>query len=233
MENTLDNEEISECIKDEKIIKHVFYFLRENENDKTIIMKYFVSSEDGLIPQPWFGNINKPSILILGKNPAFKCNGMINDITDSMINHKHSIRDKLIKNLNSQERNEFNSFKWILDTKNTSWLSRWWKNFFGITKVEGTYLEKIIDSIGFFNLYPYYSVDSSHLPNISSKTVEMVNKLFKEKKVKKVIFLWRAAEDCWKAKGLKIPADVEIFYGNNKCPYTISRFDKNLIFEND
>ena len=80
---------------------------------------------------------------------------------------------------------------------------------------------------------PYYSVNSSGLPDISSKTVGMVKSLFEQKIVKKVVFMWKTAEKYWKDQSLIVPPDVEIYYGNNKPPYTICRFDESIISKND
>ena len=179
--------EILSCDKDRvfEIIK-VFpegLFDKKNSIDNNDIVT--------LTPQPWFGNINNPDIVILGRNPAFLCNAKRNDIKDNEI-----IKKQLKNNLKFKNRDvSINSINWILDTTQISevQLFWWWQNkFFGQENID--IISKYSDKIGIFNLYSYYSHNSDIL-NDSNFQIESSLKLldnFKDKlkNAQIVIFLW-------------------------------------------
>lgn len=190
------------------------YCLLKDENEKIKIFNNFACGLDGLIPQPWLGNIIKPKIVILGKNPGFVDTGNVNDITDNAVDGENSIRDYLIANLencndkrtslrfhvdNEKEDTSINSFRWLLADENHSSLSEWWKKFFGLDEQKPynykDIRDKLSDEIAVFNYYGYYSKFMEKELDTISSNLDKID--FKQiiKKDTILVFLWGGARD--------------------------------------
>lgn len=188
----------------------------DNDIEKIeLLMKYFAFSSNGLIPQPWFGNISNPKIVILGKNPGFKPNGKRNDIKDN-----EELKNELERNLSIQNRN--NSLSWIWEQDEEIFLLPWWwkTKFFGNKSLD--IIKDYSPNIGIFNLYSYYSYSSDFL---DSKDFSLNSHLsilnFKSilEKSKVIVFLWGGAVKLYEEK-LKFGKnyfenlDIPVYIGN-------------------
>lgn len=207
--------------------------LNVEDDDEEKLINGFICDDKYLIPQPWLGNIINPSILILGKNPGFKISGKVNDLTDNgIINESNdgeniiSIRDVLIKNLDSSKKREYNSIEWILDKNNKSWLSHWWRDKFFCDRLG----EAKNMNIGIFNYYPFYSSKANDLDkNYNSASAEKVQDIFEneenKKNIKAIIFMWKGAIDYWKkldciSRILNCKdSNINIYIANCKDPF--------------
>ena len=205
------------------------YCLLKDENEKIKIFNNFACGPDGLIPQPWLGNILNPKIVILGKNPGFVDTGYVNDITDNAVDSENSIRDYLIANLenNIQKRkqlylklyeNEYciNSIKWVLADENQSSLSKWWKDFF--TRVGYNDYKNIRDSFGddicIINYYGYYS---KSLDGIIREVIPCTKRIDLNKIVDKasiVVYLWDSAKKMYEDTASILNDYPLVFIGN-------------------
>lgn len=82
--------------------EYQFALLESDVKNALNIIKHFPSGvvekdKPTLIPQLWWGKLNNPKIIILGKNPSCRDS----DYTD---NKKKCFRDELIKNLSFDNR---------------------------------------------------------------------------------------------------------------------------------
>jgi len=200
------------------------------DDDKVLnIINNFSCSKDGLIPQQWFGNIDNPKIIILGKNPGFIDSGKINDITDNEIKNACSIRKFLIANLenNIQKRKQLylkldgndyciNSIKWVLADENQSSLSKWWKDFF--TRAGYNDYKNIRDSFGddicIINYYGYYS---KSLDGIIRDVIPCTKRIDLNKIVDNasiVVYLWDSAKKMYEDTFSRLKEYPLVFIGN-------------------
>lgn len=162
-------------------------------------LSYFYQTH--LLPQPWWGNIIDPKIIVLALNPSYD---PINDENDEKV-----IRDSLIKALKGSQ-----SFSWLNKLQNekqteTSGYKFWSKSLGSL--LEGINEEQIIEKIGFFNFVGYHSNPFKQIPKrcFKSKSGNLVTteKLIRYLNLIKehadyVIVLW--GYDYWKNANLEV-----------------------------
>lgn len=190
-----NNEELK--IDKEDLIIDNYYCIN---GDQELFKKYnFISkTEDGkntLVPQLWWGNLIKPKVVILGKNPSYRSESKsIKGKSDDKDNSCDGTRNYLENNIT---RNEFNTN--FLDIIKDSYVSFWWRNFLGDENVD-----LLKNNIAVLNIFGYYSVNSDYLDKIQDsylkqshiyKRNEKVKQLLKQAKA--IIFLWQGSEKVW------------------------------------
>jgi hypothetical protein len=126
----------------------------ESELDMKVLksnlkLSYFFQTH--LLPQPFWGNIANPKIVVLGLNPSYD---PVNDEQDEF-----ELMGDLVKNLNDYDF----SFNWFNHKKNNSELTsgfKFWSETLGEfhhgSKDPNCVEQSIFENVGFFNLYGYH-----------------------------------------------------------------------------
>ena len=182
-------------------------------------MEYFYQTD--LYPQPWWGNIEKPKIIVLALNPSY------DPITDD--EDEKYIEQDLKSNLSTRSFNWFNHKKVTLNSgkeRETSGF-KWWKQTLGDLYNETNEREKnIYEKIGFFQLVGYHSKTYSKLIRkcfmekhkcfpTQNAIVNHVNEIIREDNPI-VVVLWGYQH--WIEVGLKI-SDDRVIRVNKKNHY--------------
>ena len=198
-----------------------YKIFKEDENKILEIINNFCCYGKGLIPHPWFGNINNPEILILGLNPSFTDDDK-KDYEFKEEYNENEFTEFLINNLNFETRED--NINWLL--KSQSNLAKWWKNFFGINIKNGEELDddrfKQIENISYkiciLNYFGYNMTILNNKITLDSHIRLIENKEEKFKNVRVIILLWKGTyEKIWKPEFINIiPSNCTILYANGK-----------------
>lgn len=167
-------------------------------------------------PQPWWGNIVNPKIVVLSLNPSYDEGA---DELDNAV-----FRNILEENLENPVSLFGNKFKNEYDVPfKYSSVSEWWRNVFSEI-IPNDLLEDsdeinlFNENVGIFNLDGYHSknVDklNSHL-STSKKMVEYINSLAQcENRL--FIFVW--GKGTWDKRGLKVTSNfIEVNKSHKNC----------------
>ena len=122
------------AIEDEKVIDPSYLSVDSTE-DKTAFRFDF-------LPQPWWGNIKNPTVIVLALNPGI-------DKAEKEDEEEH--KDKILLNLKGQD-----TINWIAEGNSSG--HKWWKNTFKeIIKTGLIEHDAIYKKIGVFELIGYHS----------------------------------------------------------------------------
>lgn len=124
-----------------------------------------IRDKNNLVYQFYWGNINNPSIIILGKNPSLKKEEDKNGRSD--YNDNDRFLDKLTNNLtitNAHERKAqgINTYLFTLEMQQESYVGYWWNRALG-KLIRDNNINP--DSIGIFNIYGEYTPNLDEMPN--------------------------------------------------------------------
>ncbi len=180
--NNKDNISSEEYLSDNKSV--IFKFESDlNKNFSFTKNKNYIFHLN-VLPQPFFGEINDPDILIIAKNPSYAKN---EDEQDTYLYLKNHINlDCYYENLK-----EVNFFKNWSAGENLSFINTW--NWWNKRVIGGAHLKNSETKIGIINLCAYHSKyflndHYEYLPFLSvNEIVEII------KKAKFVIFVWNGA----------------------------------------
>lgn len=167
-----------------------------------------------ILPQPFFGNIDNPDIILLALNPKF-------DYEKSYAEHKElldrgiSVAD-YITNTNI-----------IFDNTSSKYTFNWWKEVFDGALPENYNFENLLGNIGIFNLCGYHSKSFNKLPkacfkeNISELPTQTalrnhLKKLMLENPNRLILVIW--GNDYWKSFFNKIEKG---YFNNHILPNMI------------
>ena len=208
------------------------YKIFEQDKDSALeIINNFCCYGEGLIPQPWFGNIKNPKILILGVNPSFTKE----DQTDYENDKKDDNKDFskfLKKNLDLSGRDD--DINWLVDSDSN--LAKWWKKFFGIdNNVKAKKIKEISANIGILNYYGYNATNISDDIKLKSHVYLLDNLKERFSNVEVIILLWKVkCYNMWESIieyiGLK---DKPVYYANVKNSRYPRFFDSQLFQNNN
>ncbi len=121
-----------------------------------------INFDFSLRPQPWWGNIVNPKLVILALNPALEFN-------EKDKGEQQNMELDFINNLESADK----TINWLkCNNKTTS--NDWWKKRLKGVFCEKQELRKIEDNIGVFELFGYYS------PNFKSDKYGNIKSLLKK-----------------------------------------------------
>ena len=141
----VDNEDMN---FDSYVSKKDYENIEEDNKNEFI---YFYQTH--VLPQPFFGNIKNPKIVVLAKNPAYD---IFNEFDEF---------DKLKKKYGLQSNNDENLINFIINNGNKllfdnefsdSCTQKWWKTIFKDLLPDDGF-ETLLNKIGIFNLCGYHS----------------------------------------------------------------------------
>ena len=187
--------------------------------------KYNLNRKEGyedkahLVPQFYWGNIDKASIVILGKNPSYS----LNDEMDNMY-----LRKYLEQNLSFYNRNEetINLLTNIDCEFSLSGTARWWRNAFEGWEEYDKCKDKnhFMNDVAIFNMFGFYSPTLSEKPAAKSYIDDEIKaKIIKLlKKCSRIYIMWYVSIDWWFGKDGLLGIDIEeckdrVFVVNSKC----------------
>lgn len=168
-----------------------------SSNFSTGVMKFNFN----LKPFPWWGNISQPKIVVLVLNPKYE-----KEEEDKNEQDLHKKRKSFENNLKNNK-----TINWLdfVDEANLTVSEKWWKNTFNDIIVELDKKNKskdlIYDSVGFFELYGYYSksfkdtslkninkseFDHSDILPTQKALFEHINYLMKVEKPPLLVIIW-------------------------------------------
>lgn len=216
----------------------VRFLLREEKND---LAQFDGDKEKKLhlnvLPHPYFGNVDKPTVLFLAKNPSYA--DYYEDEVDTYLYLKNHNGD-LSHFIN--DLSDVNFFKNWNEGKNISFISSWkWWNKKIIRKVQPT--EAIIDKIGFMNLCGYQSksFEKEHFEQFRSVSPEKLKQAIDSAQV--IIVVWKKIlefdkiieligdKPCLALNKDKTGANVNSLYKilNRDCPEYVTKQETDAI----
>lgn len=136
-----------ESIYDEKSLKSYVV----NNEKKQLKLSHFYRTH--LFPQPWWGNIKDPSVIILALNPSYS------PIEDDIEHHQ------LLKNgftFDNLRRDEGFNGNWLDVMKDYNSTFNWWRATLG-DLLTYTNTENFNNNVGIFNLCGYRSVSNEKI----------------------------------------------------------------------
>ena len=201
--------------------------MNNNESVKKMANKNFTF--ENVLPEPWWGNIKNPNVIILGRCPKY--------MEKSDEKEYEEFKKKLSSNQMLTEINWLDNID-----KEYNYSGKWWKNnvlskFYDdskkINKETDNYLYK---NIGYFNLVGYHATTGTYLrktiykgknaiPSVQA-IVKYVNEIIKNYKPL-VIFMWKKNKGEWIESGLdKSVENAKCL--NEHCPMNC-RINEDLI----
>ena len=137
-----------------------------------------------VLPQPFFGEIDEPDVLIIAKNPSYDKNGDEQDTYLYLKNHS---------DLNSyyEELKKVNFFESWSHNANLSFLNTW--NWWNKRVIGGASLKNTNTKVGIINLCAYHSkyFKVEHYENLPFLSEDKIKQIIKKAKI--VIFVWEGA----------------------------------------
>jgi len=178
--------------------KKYYYALMNGEKDDNVIkiIKSFPNGikekeSETLIPQPWWGNIENPKIIVLAKNPSYLD-------SDDEYNRDPDFRNVLDKNLSATKRDQDLYLSSLFYNFKEKQVFKTWKKYLRGYKERNFNL----DEIGIFNMFGYYRthLDDYELKNSHINTISQVRKTIIDKILndpEKVFLLWEGTRNNW------------------------------------
>lgn len=193
----------------------------ENENGKYNLKRESgYENSDQLVPQFYWGNIEKPRIVILGKNPSYSI--------DDELDNKY-LRKYLKDNLDYDNRDD-KVVKLLTNTDcdfSLSGTSRWWRKAFDGWKLFEECPDKnsFMKNVVIFNMFGFYSPSLNEKPskesyiddNKKNKIIELLNDC------EEIYIMWKASIDWWFGENgllkIEISEDMKkkLYIVNSKC----------------
>ena len=172
-----------------------------------------------ILPQPFFGNLVDPKIIILALNPRYSSKASEEECV-AVLNHPEINNDykKYIENIDK-----------VFSVKDGSTLEWWKKTFKGLFDKRDVNLQKILKNVAIFNYCGYHSISYNDLPQgvvntddgsklpTESAILKYVSKLIEDKDIQPVVIkLWG---DVWNPVLDKLPDNElkQVLYVNAKC----------------
>jgi hypothetical protein len=155
--------------------------------------------QTNILPQPFFGNIESPEIIVLAKNPKYEGKKSV-DESEEIINKSSANypEDIFLENRN----------KYFENNRTNHCTLDWWKKSF-CELIGDKCFEDVLDNVGIFNLCGYHSKNYFDLPKKIRKDIgeeilpsqealkEHLNKLINAPTTKLVIIIW--GEKPWRS----------------------------------
>ncbi len=165
-----------------------------------------------VFPEPWWGNINDPKIIVLALNPSYVRSA---DELDTLVFKEFF--DKNIKIENNQAVNLFddeitsNNIQFI-----NSSVSEWWRKVFEYDdkfvpnfKDDDNLLDIIKNKVGIFNLIGYHSKNADCLkksrnnPKTTDIIIKYLNEIIDNTDNTNILFIFLWGKNTWESYGLK------------------------------
>ena len=144
-----------------------------------------------LIPQLWWGNLENPEIIILGKNPSYRKE-------DELDNRNEEFRNNvLIKNVSYFNRDNTLNLDILFKKYSHINVIKTWKRYLN-------YLDKeYYGKVAIYNMFGYYRTNLdkpnpsiSHLSTNNQIRDELINKIIDNPN--SVYFMWNGTKKLWK-----------------------------------
>lgn len=147
------NSSIQSLNFDSYISEEDFEHIKEDKRNE-----FFNFYQTHVLPQPFFGNIEDPKIVVLAKNPAYDIfNEVVEfDALKKGYISKHNEDENLINFISNGGNDTLFDNEFLDENNNCYCTKKWWNTVFKDLLPEGG-IKKILTKIGIFNLCGYHS----------------------------------------------------------------------------